>query len=76
MTIVIEKGIPAPHKPAGRSKFPFSDLDVGDSFVIELNGHLSWAFAFEAIQYAQNKHQIKLTTRLVEPGKRRVWRTA
>ncbi len=76
MTITIEKGIPAPIKPAGRSKFPFSELDVGDSFVIELNGQASWAFALEAVQYAQNKHNIKLTTRLVEPGKRRVWRTA
>lgn len=76
MTITIEKGIPAPTKPSSRSKFPFGEMEVGDSFVVELNGHASWAFAFEAIQYAQNKHNIKLTTRLVEPAKRRVWRTA
>lgn len=76
MTVLIEKGIPAPNKPTSRSSLPFDKLEVGDSFVVEKNGHASWAFAFEAIQKAQNKHNIKLTTRLVDQDKRRVWRTA
>ena len=70
----IEKGIPTPNKPAGRDALPFDKLDVGDSFVIHMNGHTSWGFAFAAINKAQLRHSIKLTTRLVEPGKRRVWR--
>ena len=75
MTVQIEKGIPAPAKPT-RNDFPFDKMEVGDSFLVDINGRASWGFLFAAIQIAQNKHTIKLTSREVEEGKRRVWRVA
>jgi hypothetical protein len=75
----IEKGIPVPEAwraKKGASKYPFRELAVGDSFVIEKNGHKSWDFVFRAIDKAQKELGIKCTTRLIEDEKRRVWRTS
>jgi len=72
----IETGIPMPTKPAGRgtSKYPFDVMNVGDSFVVDLYGK-TWAFIFEAIKKAQQRHPgRKFSTRAIEPTKRRVWR--
>jgi hypothetical protein len=76
MQFAIETGIPAPAKPVSGGKYPFAKLQVGDSFVVELEGRKSWAFLYGAITHAQKKHSIKLTSRLIEDGKRRVWRVA
>lgn len=75
----IEKGIPVPESwrtKKGESKYPFNKLEVGDSFVIEKNGHKSWEFSFAAVLKAQKDLGIKLTTRAEGDEKRRVWRTA
>lgn len=72
----IESGIPVP-KPVntgGSSKYPFSEMEVGDSFFAPWKGyHIIWALARRAPQ----KYGIKLTTRAVtENGVQgvRVWR--
>lgn len=75
MSITIEKGIAVPPKPVRGGQYPFGQLEVGDSFVVPRNGHKSWAFVFTAINSAQNKHSIKLTSRLIDNDHRRVWRT-
>lgn len=72
MSITIEKNIPAPLRPS-RNHLPFDKMEVGDSFLAQPKGS-SWAWLFSAIQFAQNKHNIKLTTKAAEGG-RRVWRT-
>ncbi len=73
----IEQGIAIPNRPTRGilKSLPFEKMNVGDSFVVELGEQKSWGHIYEAIQRAQIKFQIKLTTRLVEPGKRRIWRT-
>jgi hypothetical protein len=74
--IEIEKGIEIPD-PGRRKKgegLPFGKLEVGDSFLIVKAHRKSWAFAFAAISAAQKRHDIKLTTRLVDDNTRRVWR--
>jgi hypothetical protein len=78
MAIQIETGIPMPLKPStrGKSKFPMSEMKVGDSFAVDLGDHKSWAFVFSAIQDAQRITGFKFSTRLVEDGKRRVWRVS
>jgi len=76
MSIQIENNIPAPSKPSSRNSYPFGELEVGQSFVVELDGLKSWATVFTAIQNAQNRYGIKLTTRLIEEGRRRIWRVA
>jgi len=79
MTMIeFEKNIPIPD-PWRRKKgeaFQFEKMEIGDSFVLEKTGHKSWAFAFVMIRDAQIKFRIKLTTRLIDDEKRRVWRTA
>jgi hypothetical protein len=75
MTFQIEQNIPMPTKPE-RNGYPFADLKVGDSFVVNMNGKKSWAGVYAAITKAQDKHQIKLTTRLIDETNRRIWRVA
>lgn len=76
MTFKIEKNIPAPEKPIrGERAFPFDKMKVGESFCVPMNGRKSWAFVFTAIQSAQAKLNIKLTTRLIDQTTRRIWRT-
>lgn len=75
----IEKGIPVPeswrHKK-GESKYPWTSLEVGDSFTVKKEHRKSWDFIFAAITKAQKDHGIKLTTRLIDDDTRRVWRTS
>jgi hypothetical protein len=49
---------------------------VGDSILVSLEGRSSWAFIYKSISDAQHRHNIQLSTRLVEKDKRRVWRVA
>lgn len=75
----IEKGIPVPdawRNKKGESKYPWKSLDVGDSFVVKKEHRKSWAFIFAAVLKAQKDHGIKLTTRLVDEGTRRIWRVS
>lgn len=76
MQIQIETGIPTPTKPVPGGKYPFGQMKIGDSFVVELNGKKSWAFIYTAINTAQKKYDAKFTSRLLADGKRRIWRVA
>lgn len=77
-SIQIEKGFPIPHKPAlrGQSKYPFAQMDVGDSFVVYLENRKSWSFIFAVVGIESRKTGHKFSTRLLEDGSRRVWRVA
>lgn len=76
MQIEVESGIPAPTKPESIGRYPFDKLKVGNSFVVALDGRKSWGFIYAAINSAQRKHSIKLTTRLIDEENRRIWRVA
>jgi hypothetical protein len=64
----IEKSIPIP------SRYPFGQMEVGDSFVIppEMNRSTVAVYAW---RYAQ-QHGRKFTTRKMPDGTYRCWRTA
>lgn len=80
MEIQVEKGIPIPEpgrRKRGERLYPFREMEIGDSFVVEKNGRKSWSFIFTQITEAQKVHNIKLTSRTTDDGtKIRVWRTA
>jgi len=72
-TYTIEKNVPAP-APAygGRGavpKFPFGQMEVGDSVVIPVKSR-SAAYAFA------QKHSMRLTCRVEDTDTVRVWRIA
>jgi hypothetical protein len=66
--IEIEKGIPL---PVGRHKYPFLDMEIGDSFFVgnRTTGEMSYHIA-----YFRKKHPLrKFTCRTVDGGVR-CWR--
>jgi len=71
----IEKGVPLPGKggAGGARKYPFPDMEVGDSFPIPqgLNERVGMA----ASQYGLRYH-IKLSVRKTPDGSYRCWRIA
>lgn len=64
----IEKGIPIPTS----SKYPFQEMQVGDSFVIQESQYGEMQKALTRIN-RRNQTNIKIKTKSVEGG-RRVWR--
>lgn len=78
MSFEIESNIPLPagYMKRSRKDYPYADLKVGDSFVVSLDGRSSWSFIFTAIHEAQRTLNIKLSSRLIEDGRRRVWRVS
>lgn len=76
MEILIEKDVPIPPLQAFRkSKYPFAEMQVGDSFVFTKTGS-SWAGIYTAMKGAQDQYGIKLTSRQIGDHQRRIWRTA
>ncbi len=79
----IEKGVPIPAaRPAGKggrdSKYPFRELETGDSFVVPINGDAAEARRLRVnLMTRCNKYGKSMgrrfTTRLVPEGVR-VWR--
>ena len=72
---VIEDGIPLPKRkggPGSKPKYPFRQMDVGDSFLCrDVNQKtLSWA-----ARICSKRHGMKFATRKVDGGVR-VWRIA
>ncbi len=65
--IKIEKGIPIPKSRVGSTKYPFKEMKVGDSFLVE--ERLRSCMAMQA-----KKHGIAVTTARTDDGKVRVWR--
>ena len=68
MDFKIEKNVPMPER--GGSKYPLTDMEVGDSFMSDSRTGLAGA-----IQAQQRKTDWKFKLRTVEGGFR-VWRTA
>jgi len=73
MSIAVESGIPA---PSGRSGYPFSSMEIGDSFFVAADANANKKMATTIGAAARNyskKHATKFTVRLVEKGVR-CWR--
>lgn len=66
--IKIEKGVPV---PPGRDKYPWADMDVGDSFFVATDKVEN----FKRNVYAKNRNG-KMFTARAEGNGVRVWRTA
>ena len=74
MTFKIEKEIPIPKKIGGNgrlSKYPYKDMDIGDSFFVEKQGVRGKAV--QSGYHFARKHGKKFTARPVEGGVR-IWR--
>lgn len=67
--VQIEKGIPIPGR-GGSSKYPWADLQVGDSFLLSSDN----APSASSLSTGAKKAGIKIKVREVENGVR-VWRT-
>jgi hypothetical protein len=65
----IEKGVPVPRGASGRNKFPFGQMEVGDSIVIPLASRAA------AYSWANLHRPIRFTAR-IDGDTVRVWRTA
>jgi hypothetical protein len=76
MEYKIEKNIPI-KKPTTCTKYPFSKMSVGDSFIIskEYSRQLMAKYANAARNFGRvQKPIMKFSTRKVEGGAIRVWR--
>jgi len=76
MAYVIEKNIPAPKVRKAGKRYPFGDMEVGDSFNAGVlsyadRGRLSSAATQHAKYYGK-----KFTTRTDDDGNIRCWRIA
>lgn len=76
--IKIEKGIPLQNKNTPRTKYPFPDMKVGDSFLVEAPGNVRTSAVATTAKGWGNRHGVKFACRKVTEGKRqgiRIWRT-
>ncbi len=70
----IEKNIPVPRAYAAREKYPFHQMEIGDSFVVPVDRGVA---ASVACSWYKKKHGMKFVTRKTKDGKFvRVWRIA
>ena len=73
MTYKIEKDVPLPPPTRrGNKKFPFGEMSVGDSFVIEGKEEF-YRGRLAASNYGARNHK-KFSCRLMEEGGLRIWR--
>ena len=73
MEIKIEKGIKAPEKRVGGNiKYPFSDMKVGDSFVVNAAKKQSLYLCIS--KYKRRHKGWDYTTRTIDGDDLRVWR--
>lgn len=72
--IKIEKGIPAPgHKSHGALKYPWHEMEKGDSFVFPEGSR----FGYEAARTASKRYAPKKFVTRIQPDKNfRCWRVA
>ena len=70
MTLKIDKGIPPPPERRRRNKYPFRDLDPGDSFFVPDTAAKTMG---SSVSHARKRYGIRLVTR-TENGGVRVWR--
>ena len=78
MAYDIEEKVPLPQPRLGGRKYPWTEMKVGDSFIVTVDTEQQTAVqgtvAGSARAYGK-KHGQKFTTRIVDGGVR-VWRTA
>lgn len=65
----IEKNVPIPADRRKKSKYPWKEMEIGDSFFVPGKG----THEFRAVPGAQKRYGMKFTMRAVEGGVR-VWR--
>lgn len=70
MTIEVEKGVPIPESKQGMPKYPWKEMEVGDSIFVPWAKSVS---SFSAHWYAQKSTGKKFIKRAVDGGVR-VWR--
>jgi len=79
----IEKGVPIPRKRGEKSKYPFFEMEVGDSFVVPVAGSnktpeqmaMSIRNCYHNIcRYNKNYKDCKFTIRIIESTSVRCWR--
>lgn len=72
--IEIEKGIPMPDRRSGASaKYPWANMEVGDSFVMETGASSVGAYT----SYANKAYSPKrFSSRKIGPSQARIWRIA
>ena len=81
MGIQIEKNVPPPSLSEEYSKYPFKQMEVGDSFAlgfggINLQNSVRSKLSSAAANYQRKHTQKKFTVRIDrEKGEVRVWRT-
>ena len=71
--IKIERGVPMPHRVARQRKYPFAQMDVGDSFLVPLDGVDRIRVQNSVCSTARGVSGRKFCTSMVEGGVR-VWR--
>ena len=78
MSFTIESGIPMPKRAAGRngSKYPLSQLDVGDSFLVPEPVKAATLRSAVGAFLKRNPDFGKFAVRAESHGGHRVWRTA
>ncbi len=73
MTYAIEKHVPMPIARNSRSRLPFLEMEVGDSFMVADHPE---TYVRAMCSREQQRHGIKLSTRTQLGGGLRVWRIA
>lgn len=73
----IEKDVPTPEKSTTRKKYPWEEMDIGDSVFVPRTDAPYYAVASSAYNYATRARKTFRTHRVrgEQPGTR-VWRTA
>jgi len=70
--VKIHKGIPIPPGKIGATKYPFNELEIGDSFVVPESHAAAQMAGFGNRQYKPKR----FTSRKIGPTERRIWRVA
>ena len=71
----IEKNIPVAKLKTSKPKYPFAEMEVGDSFFVKGNDKKKQSVAVAVHYYKVSNQDKKFCTRTNEEGIR-VWRTA
>jgi len=69
----IDKGIPLPARKGRAKKYPFDQMDIGDSFLVPVGATKSDSSIYSSMSQAKKRLNINLTCARVDGGVR-VWR--
>jgi len=72
--ITIDKDVPIPEQSDRRTKYPFADMQVGDSFAVpEKQGRGAFT---AAVNWSRRHNNAKFTYRRLSDGTYRIWRVS